>query len=275
MTDDDAPAVTAAELRAMLERAPLEAAARGLRVLPATVKDAEVLFIAPEVSLDDALDVAAGVGAPFVTIRDLPFDAAMFLEDANEVPGSIRTAASSHDGDLAGIDVRFFGAGVAYAWWARSAWSRDLERELETWQEDEGERQEREDRERRARTGELIGAVVADPGIRGAKPASRKALIEGFIRARVDPDEDVAAGFAIVFAPKRVSDEWREAYALLDQTAVIFIRDLRESEDWQRTKWNTSARRDVLRQFAISRTGGWAPTEVWVKEMDRRSAPTK
>lgn len=244
-------------------------------MLPATVKDTEVLFVAPEVSLDDALDVAAAVGAPFVTIRELPFDAADFLEDATEVPGSIRTTASSHDGDLASIDIRFFCTGVSYAWWARSAWSRDLTRELEVWQEDEDEREQREERERRARTGVLISAVVADPGIRGAKQSSRRALIEGFIRARVDPDEDVAAGYAMVFAPKRVSDEWREAYALLDQTATIFLDDLREQEDWQRAKWNASARRDILRQFAISRTGGWAPTDTWVKEMDRRSAPTK
>ncbi|WIB65739.1 hypothetical protein [Curtobacterium sp. MCBD17_040] len=274
MRDETDPGVTAAELQALYDRASLEASARGLRVLLAETKEPEVLFLAPNVPLDDALDVAVAGGATWVTVREEYFDAVEFLDGAGEVPTSIRNAAGGHDGDRTGIQVRWVSAGTSYAYWARATWNRDLAAELEEWQEDEDERREREDRDRRTRTWELIRAAIDDPGIRAAKPASRKSLIEAFIRARVDdPDRDVAAAYAMKFAPQRVAEEWREAYALLDQTAAIFITDLREQEEWQQVKWNTAVRRDVLRRFATSRTGGWAPTDTWVKEVDRQSRP--
>lgn len=275
MTDDTDPGVSAAELQALVDRARLESVARGLRVLRATMREPEVFFEAPAVSLDDALDVAAQMGAVFVTVGEEFFDAADFLDRVDEVPASLRTAAGRHDGDRTGMDVRWVAGGASYAYWAAAAWWRDLTAEREVLHEDEDARRQREERERHARTGELIRAVIADPGIRGAKPASRKALIEGFIRARVDPDEDIAAGYAIVFAPKRVSEQWREAYALLDQTADVFIRDLHDLEEWHREKWVNPNRREVLRRFAMSRTGGWAPTDAWVQAMDRKTAPTK
>ncbi len=275
MTDDPDPAVSAEELQALVDRAPLEASARGLRVLPAVMAEPQVFFMGPEVSLDDALDVAAASGAAFVSVGEEFFDAADFLDDVNEVPASIRSAAASHDGDRTSMDVRWIAAGTSYAYWAKAAWWRDLTAELAESQEDEEERRERHRRYRQTRTWELIRAAIADPGIRGAKPSSRKPLVEAFIRGQVGPDDEEAAAYAKVWGPKHVSEAWREAYALLDQTAVHFITDLREDEAWQRVKWKPTERRDVVRRFAISRTGGWAPTDVWVQEMDRRAAPTK
>lgn len=274
MTDDSDPAVSAEELQALFDRAPLEASARGLRVLPSAMKDPDVFFSGPEVSLDDALDVAVAAGAAFVSIEEDFFDAAEFLDvDLDEVPGSIRSASASHDGDRTGVLVRWHVAGTSYTYWAKAIWWRDLQVKLEEWQEDEEDKQDRARRARQARTQELIRAAIADEGIRAAKPTSRKALVEAFIRGQAGPDDGEAAVYARLQCPARVTAAWREAYALLDRTAEHFIADLRELDDWQRVKWKASVRRDVLRRYAISRTGGWAPTDKWVKDMDDRSAP--
>lgn len=276
MTDESDPAVTAEELQALFDRAPLEASARGLRVLPAVMKDPDVYFAAPEVSLDDALDVAVAAGAAFVSIKEDFFDAAEFLDvDLDEVPASIRSAAASHDGDRTGVLVRWHVAGTSYIFWAKASWWRDMEVELEEQQEDADEKQARERRERQQRAQQLIREAIANPGIRAAKPMSRKPVVEAFIRSRMTSEADGGAGLALVWAPGRVTEEWRSAYALLDQTAGHFVTDLRDQDDWQRVKWQPSARREVLRRFAMSRTGGWAPTDKWVKDMDDRSAPTK
>ncbi|MBA8988851.1 hypothetical protein FHW23_000083 [Curtobacterium pusillum] len=275
MTDDDSSSVTPAELRAMLERAPLEAAGRNLRMLPAmVVKNADVLFAAPEVSLDDALDIAAHVGAAFVTLRERMFDLAEFLGDAEGVPAGIRNNAASHDGDLEGMDLQFIGAGVSYAWWAAVDWSQEITAELEEWQEDADEKRDRERRERLARAQQLIQAAIDDAGVRAAKPMSRKAVVEAFIRGRMGPKNDVGAEYALRWAPQRVAEEWRSAYALLDNSAKVFIADLQELAEWQRSKWKPSERREVLLRYAMSRTGGWAPTDKWLKDIDAKSAPS-
>ncbi|GAA3338648.1 hypothetical protein GCM10017714_10840 [Curtobacterium pusillum] len=274
--DDDSSTVTPAELRAMLERAPLEAAGRNLRLLLAmVVKDTDVLFAAPEVTLDDALDIAAHVGAAFVTLGERTFDLAEFLGDAEGVPVGIRNNAASHDGDLEGMDLRFIGAGVSYAWWAAVDWSQELTAELEGWKEDSDEKHDRERRERLARAQQLIQAAIDDAGVRAAKPMSRKPVVEAFIRSRMESKNDVGAEYALRWAPQRVAEEWRSAYALLDNSAKVFISDLRELPEWQRSKWNPSARRDVLLRFVMSRTGGWAPTDKWLKDMDAATAPTR
>lgn len=277
VTDDDdvASTVAPAELRAMLERAPLEAAGRDLRLLPAMVmKNTDVLFAAPGVTLDDALDIAVHVGAAFVTLGQRMFDLAEFLGDAEGVPAGIRNSAASHDGDLEGMDLRFIGAGVSYAWWAAVDWSQELTAELEEWQEDADEKRDRERRERLARAQQLIQAAIDDAGVRAAKPMSRKPVVEAFIRSRIASKNDVGAEYALRWAPQRVAEEWRSAYALLDNSAKVFIADLHELAEWQRSKWNSAARRDVLLQYAMSRTGGWAPTDKWLKDMDAKSAPS-
>ena len=274
--DDEVPStVTPAELRAMLERAPLEAAGRNLRLLPAmVVKNTDVLFAAPEVTLDDALDIASHVGAAFVTLGERTFDLAEFLGDAEGVPASLRNNAASHDGDLEGMDLQFIGAGMSYAWWAAVDWSQELTAELEEWQEDADEKRDRERRERLARAQQLIRAAIEDAGVRAAKPMSRKPVVEAFIRSRMESKNDVGAEYALRWAPQRVAEEWRSAYALLDNSAKVFISDLHELPEWQRAKWKPSVRRDVLLRYAMSRTGGWAPTDKWLKDMDAKSAPT-
>ncbi|NQW89627.1 hypothetical protein HQQ88_04875 [Curtobacterium sp. VKM Ac-2861] len=275
MTDDTDPAVTAAELQELFSRASLEASARGLRVLPATLREPEVFFMAPEVSLDDALDVAVQVGAAFVSVTEELFDAAEFLDDIEEVPAGLRNAAGSHDGDRTGIDVRWIGGGTSYAYWAKAAWWRDLTAELAESQEDADEKRAREHRAWMARAQQLIQEAIDDEGVRAAKPMSRKPVVEAFIRSRAGSADDVGAGYALRWAPGRVTEEWRSAYALLDQTSDLFIADLRDRDDWQRLKWNPAARREVLLTFAMSRTGGWAPTDKWLKDKDGKSAPAK
>ncbi|PZE33338.1 hypothetical protein [Curtobacterium sp. MCPF17_031] len=275
MTDETDPAVTSEELQELFGRAPLEASARGFRVLPATLREPDVFFMAPEVSLDDALDVAVAVAAAFVSIGEEFFDAAEFLEDFDEVPPRMRNAAGSHDGDRTGIDVRWIAGGTSYAYWAKAAWWRDLTAELEEWREDtDGERARAGDASM-ARAQQLIREAIDDAGIRGAKPMSRKPVVEAFIRNRMESADDIGASYALQWAPGRVAEEWRSVYALLEQTSGPFIADLRDDPEWQRAKWNASARRDVLRRFAMSRTGGWAPTDTWVKEMDAKTAPSK
>lgn len=244
-------------------------------MLPATLREPDVFFMAPEVSLDDALDVAVAVGAAFVSIGEEFFDAAEFLEDLDEVPSRVRNAAAGHDADRTGIDVRWIAGGTSYVYWAKAAWWRDLTAELEEWREDADEARAREHRSWMTRAQQLIREAIDDVGIRAAKPMSRKPVVEAFIRNRMESDDDVGAGYALRWAPGRVTEEWRSAYALLEQTSGPFIADLRDDPEWQRAKWNASDRRDVLRRFAMSRTGGWAPTDTWVKEMDAKSAPKK
>lgn len=263
---------SSADLLLLIERAKAEALSRRIVVLTALIsKEADILFPHPEVSLEQALDVAERSAAPFIAIDVVTFDAAEEVPEG--APHKLLSVAAAHEGNPSALLVRWVAGGVSYSFWAKPDWYTSLVAELEQWQEqfDSDERAESEVYLARARA--LAEMAASNSVVMETKPNQRKSVIERVIRkaAEAAGDDDDVVHWAARWAGSRVRDAAGQAYAELAEVESRVIDDLRKTADWEQYRHATVQRQQVIRLFLTERAGGWAPTDVLVKSIDLRA----
>lgn len=264
---------SSADLLSLIERVEAEALLRRLVILPALMsKEAEILFLHPDVTLEQALDVAERTAAPFIAIEVVAFDGAVEVPDG--APRRFSSVAAAHEGEPSALFVRWLVGGVSYSFWAEPDWHASLLAEIEQWQEqsDSDERAESERYLARARA--LAEMAASNPVVMETKPSQRKSVIERVIRkaAEAAGDDDDVVRWAARWAGLRVRDVAGQAYAELAEAESRVVDDLRKTADWGQYRHTAVQRQQVVRRFLTERAGGWAPTDVLVRSMDMEAS---
>lgn len=127
-------ALTSADLTSMAERVPDIAAGRNLRLFDAHYMNvADVEMFSDGMGIEEAIEVAALTGAPFISLEVGSFDTKALLENlelsddsAGEILSGLVNKAQQHDGDCDQLWVRWAANGLNYEWTALAEWRRVL-----------------------------------------------------------------------------------------------------------------------------------------------------
>jgi hypothetical protein len=245
------------------------AASRGLKMLAATIPgDPDVLFRHPDVALDDALDVARHVSAPFLTLTVSTLDPARLTErpgflgeitHAGVPPEDLRRRWQERSGEIDCIFLEWIAAGTRYAYMAAPEWAGELEDARNAWFEE----QDNEDSDLTgalwARIAALAERLEADPGYRAGNQQTRRDIGRAFLEPLVQSSEgEFVVHKALEEAGKLVRANAQAAYGALLGDMDALIADLRDTAEWKaaRKQYQMEA---AARDFLQERCGGYAP----------------
>ncbi|TFD37774.1 hypothetical protein E3T40_04075 [Cryobacterium sp. TMT1-19] len=261
------------EMSLVLKNARAGARERGLPVLNASFgTEPSVIFVNAQVGLDEALDVAKAMNAPFLSIDATEFS---FEDSVSEMSEENETAAlepevkdfKKYDGELDGVYVRWVAAGESFLYMATPEWSDRID-ELQGRQEErDRENRSRDVAARWARRRELAEEIEALPAVRGIGTRGRKALATrlagGLLKGEDDPELVLGA---VRDAVELASVNAIGAYAEIESDLRVVARHLIETDAWQNA-WRTPDRIAAAKAFLLITTNGYAPTAALSEQL--------
>lgn len=254
------------------------AASRGLKMLAASIPgDPDVLFHYPDVSLDDALDVARHVSAPFLVLNMSTFDPARLTERAGVLGGTTSPGTPpegllqrwrERSGEIDFILLEWIADGTRYAYMAAPEWGGELEAARTAWFEEQDAEESELTGALWARIADLARKLEADPGYRAGNQQTRRAIGRVFLEPLLQSceGEGYVSHNALEEAGKLVRENAQAAYGRLIGDMDSLTAELRETVQWKaahRQYQLTAAARDFLQE----RAGGYAPPAKTVEAL--------
>ncbi|MCC3280763.1 hypothetical protein LJ754_16590 [Arthrobacter sp. zg-Y40] len=248
------------------------AAAAGLPILAGVnvLRETDVEVDAEEVDIDTALNLAALVGAPFISVAVTPFSLDMTRiyfesEHGEELPpaaeGVLETNAS-RDGTLMSLTVYWLASGLAYEWSAMCDWAGELMGKVTAVLEDVDATSEIEREERlREHYSNIQAAVTSLIGSRkyfGEQVNKRRHVAPTIIaEAGLDEIDEVTLSYRVIpSANKIVNDkayEFEEDFRAHKNELAL---ELAEYPDWCRA--TTKAQKKLVTiDFLTNKAGGY------------------
>ena len=251
----------------LLQAVMLGAEKRGLIVLDAAYPgDPDVILVAEKVTLDQVLDLAATMQAPFVSAQTSVFSYKEFVEEFEDEGGELPQdlsllieALREHDGQMSSVSLRWLASGTDYLFIATTEWE-DLAAEIRETAEllDRASRFEGVSA-RFQRRREIAVAVEAVPEVRAIGKMGRKAVVTQHIEAFMQPSDDLEIKLGAIRDTVQLAfDNSLAAYSDVEPRLAAIATDLVSTDGWQ------SARRKpdrvaAARQHLTLITGGYGP----------------
>jgi hypothetical protein len=269
----------------LLERAVAGAADRGLLIVEATfTTDPSVWFHHQSVTVDQVLDLAHSMDAPFISVEHLEFDLAEFVADGDDddeddadlqaLPQELR-ALEAHNGSLSSLFVRWIHNGAVFMFVVQASWYAEATNLRDAWlAQDETHRQDVRSA-RLARAAELGEKLEQLVEFRSAPTRARKAKGEQLIKSIANPSDDEgviihAVRLAVQDAALNSQIQFHEISMTITEAGV----GLAATEQWKKSH-QSPAQLAAARQFLIERSGGYSPTEALVKQMRNTALDVK
>lgn len=115
----------------------------------------------------------------------------------------------------------------------------------------------------------LSDLAALRPELRAAKASDRKRVADIVIREAAEPDDsDEVIDAAVNWAVTRIREDAASSYYELSQDVAGIAAEVARQEGWNGGRETTGNRRAFIRDYLIGRTGGYAPTDVIVKQVD-------
>ncbi|BDZ52371.1 hypothetical protein GCM10025867_46120 (plasmid) [Frondihabitans sucicola] len=228
MTDIDITAL-AAEVRAAL-------AARGIPDLDVVMDyDTDVFVPYPQVSVEEAFDLAKATAAPFAILQEQRFDPNSLEEedDDEKLPIDIRRDAEAHAGQPDTLFAHWIGGSIKYAFVATPDWRTDLNRRAAAWRSGVEVAYEEKRQIELARIRELALELEALPELRASSLQGRKMLAERLVDGlKRDSDEPHVLFYAVRGAVAMVRENSFNAFADLEGDLAATVAAVRTDEHW-------------------------------------------
>lgn len=151
---------------------------RGLQIVDATFPTEPTFALhLDSTSLEDALDLAMRMLAPFISITVEVFDADEFLAEFNEgVPAEAARVAREHHGEAQGLAMRWLGLGATGLFLAGTDWSDALSDFQNGWAMEQQSAWVDERNSRAIRVAYLAEHIERDPRYRGVGQSQRTSV---------------------------------------------------------------------------------------------------
>ncbi|WP_146070031.1 hypothetical protein [Cryobacterium sp. Y29] len=270
---------TAAELKLTVEERLAQtiagAAGRSLRIVDATfTASPSVWFDEDKVSLDDVLDLAHAMEAPFISVEPLVFNLEEFLEDDEDddavdlaaLPKKLQ-ALNTHNGALSGLFIRWVHDGSVYLYMIEASWFTTASDLRNTWRAKEEDDRGDNLTARLARAAELTEELEKMEAFRRTPPRTRKMKAAKLIAPLRQPsDDDTLINHAIRVAAENAALNSQLKFQEISENLTEVATDLAATERWKNAH-QAPAKLSVARDFLIQLSGGYSPTEAFAKEL--------
>ena len=250
----------------LLDAAMTGAEVRSLRVLDALYRgEPSVIFGHQLVSLDEVLDVAQAMQAPFISVDVTTFDFPEFLtEDNNEVPRTSLPpqikALQKHQGEIDGLFIRWIVGGSLFLYMSEPDWSAEASDLRDAWEEKVDESRQQDVQARWARRSELAAELEALPALRQVGSRGRKALATNLVQTLLQDTDDMDVIVdAVREAVEQTGVNSQSQYGEIEADLSAVAAELIETARWK-AKRRTPERLAATKHFLMERTGGYAPT---------------
>ncbi|MGT2461130.1 hypothetical protein [Sinomonas atrocyanea] len=255
---------------------------RNLRIVEALITgETKVQMLHEKVTVEDALDIAQLVFAPFITVTLTRLEASDFGEEPgpwdddededdedSPLADELLKPWAARIGQADGLFVQWAAGGVVYTWMAVPDWKQELGQRLAEWREERDARRLDERRGLQARIAHLASRLEREPRFRGAGRNERntigKTILEPWLRSE-------EAGIDIVVLPaasRLVRENATAAYLPLLDRLDALVEELHRSEGWLSGR-TLADRKAAVRAFLVEKSGGYAPTGEQLEEVFR------
>jgi hypothetical protein len=235
---------TSSDLASMAARLPELAAARSLRLFDAMYMNVpEVSMDSESMSIDQAIEVAALTGSPFVSLDMDIFDSAEMLaqvranttedsppaENLNRLVGS----AAKHNGDNERLWLRWAANGLSYEWSATADWRGKLAVDMARTDFEGQQESTLRKNVRKSDIDALVTLLVADPEVRAAQPTKRHPVGFAVIaNTTAETDKDVVRQ-ALSQANLQVGRRAMELEISLKPHLDELAEEFRKTREWK------------------------------------------
>jgi hypothetical protein len=270
-----------AELATLAEQIPVAAAERGLLFVADAEfnKESDVGLSAATVALDAALAIAAATQAPFVSLSETRFYAELLRsvltdEATDELPRKVErviTKASSHEGEIEMLTLRWPAQGLIFEWTAGADWHDELWDKLsEATSEVSQESTEELDERQKVQNEQLRNfeaKLAASREFRGASVQKRRAIAES-IAGTVSDDLFDSWGFrmAITEAGRVAKRNAYEYERIFSSQFSELAAELVGRPDWRSAR-TASGMREATLKFLIEKADGYRLGTAFVEEL--------
>lgn len=254
------------------------AVARGLKILAAAIPgDPDVFFSHPDTGLEDVLDVALHVSAPFLILTISTLDPRRLTErpgflgettHAGTPPEDLRRRWQERAGEIDCIFLEWIAGGTRYIFTASPEWSDELESARAAWFEELDEEESDATGAHWARVAELAGKLEADPDYRAGTTHTRRAIGQAFLEPLLQstPGEKAASHLVLDAAGKLVRTNAQATYSRLLGDMDALTAELRDTAAWKAARKQYQLRA-AASDFLQERSGGYAPPTKTVEAL--------
>jgi hypothetical protein len=259
---------------------------RGLRVIEAAITgETKVLMLHEQVSVDEALDIAQQVFAPFITHSLTHLEASDFGRDSDSWDGEDDDADSpladellspwaARIGQPDGLFVQWAASGVVYTYMATPGWKQELEQRLEEWREEREAKKWDERRGIQARITHLASRLEREPKFRAASRNDRNTIGKTILEPWLRTEEMGLEAIVLREAGRLVRENATAAYITISERLGELVDELYLSEAWL-TARTAAERKNIVRAFLADQSGGYAPTGEQLGELIRAAESPK
>lgn len=222
-------------------------------------------------SVEEALDLAQRMLAPFISITVDIFNAEVFLAEFDEAaPDDVIALARERDGELQGLSMRWFGLGATALFLAAADWAAALNAHQSAWAEQQRAAWADERDTRAVRVAHLASRIEQDPRYRTASQNQRKVVGRLVADELTTGDDDaITLKWALEGASKALRENAAAAYLPIPDAIDEVADELRGNEDWKKSR--TARERDATaRAFLLAKTG-YAPASALVELLARHA----
>lgn len=243
---------------------------RGLPIVDATFPGEPTFALHVESTpVEEVLDLAQRMLAPFISVTVDAFDADEFLAEFDEeVPTKVVKLAREHHGQLQGLAVRWFGLGATALFLAGTDWSDDLSEFQDDWAVEQQTAWVDARDNRSIRVAHLADHIELDPRYRAAGQNQR--TVVGRLVAdelRSTDDDATTVRWALERASRSVRDNAAAQYLPLEGQMEQMAEELRVTDEWGAAR-SAKARDETARAFLLELTG-YASTAVLAERLAR------
>ena len=273
---------SSADLADMAARAPELAAANKLRLFDAlyiTVPD--VLIDENKARIEEALEIAALTGAPFVSLDLDVFDSSLLLDnlpddldydDSSPAGKNLQRLVKSvrkHDGENEQLWLRWASMGLSYGWTVRADWRQKLAVDMEKANIEISQESTTRAQARNVEIESLVALLTESPDFRAAQANKRNPI--GFAIVAASPDHkadhdviDRAISRAGIQAERRAFELELSLKPNMDELA----EDLCGTADW-RAATTIAMRLEATGKYLRTKAEGYRQSVGFVESMMR------
>jgi hypothetical protein len=258
------------ELRAGADR-------RGLRLLEAVFPgEPAVIFGQETTSVDEVLDVAQHVFAPFVSVTVSRLDPSELTEswslDDEQVsspPAELLRRWEERSGQIDGVFVQWIASGSLYLYPAVPAWKHELEELRENWSVEQDAQRSDLAMAVHIRLTHLAEQLEREPEYRGGTTHTRGSIGKRHLESMLQSNEGSQMTFLVLKEASRLvrenaQAEYSKMLGQMDELAV----ELCGCRHWLGARF-ASDRTAAARNLLIKRSGGYSPPGAMINELRR------
>ncbi|MFN3949135.1 hypothetical protein [Microbacterium sp.] len=263
------------DLEPLIDQLTRGAERRGLTIVDASFPGEPTFILDHEsTSVDEALDLAQQMLAPFIAISVAHLDADELIHSIDETPAPLARLARKRDGQAMGLELRWYGLGATALYLAGTDWAGQLADLRAQWESDRRASWNDERETRAVRIAHLAEQIELDPRYRAATQTQRTTVGRVVLdELRNAEDDATTLKWSLENASRALRENSALAYAPLEAAIDDLSSDLRESEGWRATR--TARERDVVtRAYLLEHTGYAAPV-AFVAQVARLAAKSR